>query len=79
MSEMHQCELQFNGTPPCMGTTNTRVPYQGINQWACEACIAVLTGGFCRVHGHAFVDKHEIRGCPQCMQENSEPAPQMMG
>lgn len=80
MSEMHECQLRFAKKPRCMGLTSMRVTHEGQERWACEACLGVLTGGFCTAHGHAFVTLlGGSVGCTQCAAEEAESLQQMMG
>lgn len=81
MSEMHECQLQFaTNTPGCMGLTHMRISHEGQDQWACEACLGVLTGGFCIAHGHAHVRlPNGIVGCAECARDDDDSSQQMMG
>lgn len=81
MSEMHECQLQFaTGRPGCMGQTGMRITHEGKEQWACEACLGILTGGFCIAHGHAHVRlPGGVVGCVECTQEEADSLQQMMG
>lgn len=85
MSEMHQCEMRIasEGNMQCAGETNCRIEHMGTKVYACDPCIATLTGTpFCFEHGRVHVmhlGRPGIFGCPDCVREADALPEQVMG
>jgi hypothetical protein len=85
MSEMHQCEISITSEESlmCAGEANGRIEHDGRSVYACDPCIAALTGTpFCFEHGKvhvAHLGRPGVFGCPDCVREADILPQQVMG